>query len=127
VLLIASPIFVVAVWLRGLFFGVPRERASCFLPHSDTSLGDALEPSQPLDPVHVMVTYCSGGAIQPLQMGFTAVRSVIAARESGYSSDRKFVFHLVADPFVFKVIAKWRNSSVPGDVSLHDIGIFSEM
>lgn len=63
------------------------------------------------DAIHIVQTYCIINGIERTDAGLTTLRSILAARASGPSRSRRYVFHILADEWVSWLIAY--NSSTP--------------
>jgi hypothetical protein len=133
--LLAAFLIIFSLWIRGLVMF--EDGTKCDVPSAKDASSrwlniDAASSKSniPQEPVHIMTTYCAEGHIEVVHTGFTVLRSILAARESGYSSDRKFVFHIVVDSYVYDVIETYKNASYRSTshhVADRDVQIFSNM
>lgn len=65
------------------------------------------------EPIHIVQSFCIFHKIAKSDPGLTALRSILAARAAGPSSNRRYIIHILADIYAGWLLSNNRSAEMP--------------
>ena len=101
------------------FFRLGALQSSPQVPQvAASALREALDE----DPIHIVHSYCIYEELKPTDPGLTVLRSILAARATGASHNRRYVFHIIADEFSAWLLSNNHSAVMPWGKRLESPG-----